>query len=45
MAQEEAHLDFPIFCRKRGSMHSEELVILDVNKLAEVGTGCDCSGE
>ncbi len=31
----EQSLQYPIYCRKRGSVHAPEEVILDVNKLAE----------
>ena len=32
-------MDFPIFCRKKGSLDSPERVLLNINSLAEVGWG------
>ena len=36
--------EYPIFCRKPGSLEAEEQIILNVNELAEGQTYCDVAG-
>ncbi|MCI4670526.1 MAG: S9 family peptidase [Bacteroidia bacterium] len=36
--------EYPIYCRKKGSLENEEQVILDVNKLAEGKSFCQVGG-
>jgi len=43
-ARYEEGQDYPILCRKRGTVDADEQVLLDVNTLAEGNDYCDVSG-